>query len=564
MPRQALPYLVLEQPGHPSIRLEPGQHQLPDFDLQFDVGADILLVRIHPRTKLELGLLNLYLPISYEQTQSVFCNGFQSWSESREYGLEESIPPLRRIARHYLGNYGDNHLDFVKRGQGHLHSWTYTYLREADAPLRFWASLGEEQGFTCFQHQIQQGVLQVTKDLVGSRVEATTTLLHVWQRENSHLRRLHEQWFDTMSVPAPDHAPATGWTSWYQHYTHISEEIILGNAAAFADHQLPIQYFQTDDGYQTKVGDWLSIKPTFPNGMQYIAEQVKAHGFTPGLWLAPFIAEKDSALLRQHPDWLLRNADGQPVRAGYSPGWSGWFYALDIYQPEFRAYLKEVFDTVVKTWGFGLLKLDFLYAACIVPQRGKSRGQVMYEAMQWLRELSGGVPLLGCGVPLGSAFGLVDYCRIGADIHLRWEHGLLHWLRNRERVSTVLSLRSTLSRWALSGLAFWNDPDVFLLRDENLHLTPTQKQTIQWVNMLCGHLLFTSDDPRQYNAQQLADFCQIFDQATALPTSVTRVAPDVYRIDRGEHPPTWINLSKQAVEVEGQRVEAYGVVVVSR
>ncbi|MFT7589891.1 MAG: alpha-glucosidase (family GH31 glycosyl hydrolase), partial [Limisphaerales bacterium] len=65
----------------------------------------------------------------------------------------------------------------------------------------------------------------------------------------------------------------------------------------------------------------------------------------------------------------------------------------------------------------------------------KTLGDLMASAMEFLREVVGEKIILACGVPLASAFGNVDYCRTGADIHLSWDHTLLRFLRNRERVS---------------------------------------------------------------------------------------------------------------------------------
>ena len=134
----------------------------------------------------------------------------------------------------------------------------------------------------------------------------------------------------------------------------------------------------------------------------------------------------------------------------------------------------------------------------------------MHEAMAFLRSLAGDKLLLGCGVPLGSAFGLVDYCRIGADIHLRWEHRLLHFLRNRERVSTEIALQSTIGRRQLNERAFGNDPDVFILRTEKNELTPEQQFTILLINSLLGNLLFTSDYLGDYTAEQWSEFELLF------------------------------------------------------
>lgn len=90
-----------------------------------------------------------------------------------------------------------------------------------------------------------------------------------------------------------------------------------------------------------------------------MVEEIHAAGFQAGLWLAPFVCEKDSALFLQHPDWLLK-ADSKPWCCGSN--WSG-FYALDIDNPAVLEYLRRVFDRVLNDWGFDLVKLDFLYGA---------------------------------------------------------------------------------------------------------------------------------------------------------------------------------------------------------
>ena len=221
----------------------------------------------------------------------------------------------------------------------------------------------------------------------------------------------------------------------------------------------------------------------------------------PGIWLAPFAVEKKSILVREHPDWLLRDENGEPQPGGCN--WSG-FYGLDIYNEEFRAYLKKVFDTVIREWGYGLLKLDFLYAACLIPRRDKTRAQVMYDGMRLLRELAGDTLILGCGVPLAPAFGLVDYCRIGCDMTLNWLGDRIMRPLHREVPSTRNTLLNTVYRRQLDGRAFRSDPDVFLLRDDNMKLTRRQRETLAIVNALFGAVCFTSDNVGDYDPDKRA------------------------------------------------------------
>jgi alpha-galactosidase len=52
-------------------------------------------------------------------------------------------------------------------------------------------------------------------------------------------------------------------------------------------------------------------------------------------------------------------------------------------------------------------------------------------------------------------------------------------------------------------MAFWNDPDVTILRDTGNSLTEAQRRTLFLVNQAMGGLIFTSDDISSYSDAQL-------------------------------------------------------------
>jgi alpha-galactosidase len=145
------------------------------------------------------------------------------------------------------------------------------------------------------------------------------------------------------------------------------------------------------------------------------------------------------------------------------------------------------------------VKLDFLYCACLIPRRDKTRAQVMFDGMRLLRELAGDALILGCGVPLVPAFGLVDYCRIGCDMTLNWLGERRMQALHREVPSTRNTLLNTVYRRHLDGRAWRNDPDVFLLRDDNMKLTPEQREKLAIIDALFGGVLFTSDNVGAYD-----------------------------------------------------------------
>jgi alpha-galactosidase len=56
-------------------------------------------------------------------------------------------------------------------------------------------------------------------------------------------------------------------------------------------------------------------------------------------------------------------------------------------------------------------------------------------------------------------------------------------------------------RRQLNGRAYLSDPDVFFLREENLHLTKSQKELLYTVNSLLGGVLLHSDDMSKYSEE---------------------------------------------------------------
>ena len=126
----------------------------------------------------------------------------------------------------------------------------------------------------------------------------------------------------------------------------------------------------------------------------------------------------------------------------------------------------------------------------------------MADAMDLLRELTGGAKLLGCGVPLASAFGTVDYCRIGTDVTPEWDGQDYMKLFHRERPSTKLSILNSVFRRQLSGRAFINDPDVYMLRDTDNTMSVQRRRTLAEINAMCGGVLFNSDNMSEYGDVQ--------------------------------------------------------------
>ena len=490
-----------------------------------------------PRSKLYRVSAELHRQGS--ERERIFMNGFQSWTYCPEYGRLNRIRdlshlPTALVKRLGLDIYGDYYFVDYPNKPGFTHGESWCYFRTGRR-FELFASLDERPGYTVFGYDTHRGLLSLTRDCRG--VQHGGGEFHAFDlyvAEGSE-DEVFDGWFEAMGVHPRTTEKLTGYSSWYNRYQKISEQTILDDLRGCAEVLRPGDLFQIDDGFEPAVGDWLETDAKkFPRGLKPIVEEIHERGLKAGLWLAPFVAQKGSRLIAEHPDWLLRH-EGKPVRCGIA--WGG-FYALDIDHPGVKDYLTRVFRRVFDEWGFDLVKLDFLYGAAPYGNERESRAGRMTRAMEWLRELCGDRPILGCGVPLMPAFGLVDYCRISCDVGLDWEGRRLMREIHREHLSTRHAIGNTIFRRQLNGRAWINDPDVFFLRSDNIKLSARQKHVLATVNSLFGGMLLCSDNMGKYTPDARAAYAQLLKNRAAEKLQVFAEGLHLvvrYRLDGREH-----------------------------
>ena len=433
-----------------------------------------------------------------DRNEAIFMNGYQTWTYCPEYTRNSLIRGLHGIApalirRYKFDGYADYHFVEYPARPGIVHGHSWCSFRNG-TNVRLFASLDEEPGYTMFTYLSRPQSLVIQRDCVGIEFEGTYPIFDLYVDEGSE-DSVYDGWFRALPMKRPEAKPLYGYSSWYNRYQNINEAAIRQDLSGCKTIFQKGDLFQIDDGWEPKVGDWLvEDKTKFPDGMKAMVDEIHASGFEAGLWLAPFIAETESEVYQKHPDWFFR-PNGEMFCCGSN--WSG-FYSLDIDNPEVEQYLRDVFHRVFDEWGFDLVKLDFLYGAAPYGDRHETRAARMIRAMKLLREICGDHPILGCGVPVMPAFGLVEYCRISCDVTLDWNDKLHMRIIHRERPSTKQAIANTISRRQLNGRAYLSDPDVFFLRTENCSLNDRQKDMLATLAALLGGVFLTSDDPSSY------------------------------------------------------------------
>jgi alpha-galactosidase len=254
-----------------------------------------------------------------------------------------------------------------------------------------------------------------------------------------------------------------GWWSWTAFYAAINEGEVLANADWLSEHlkSLGYNFFQIDEGYQYARGEYVTANATqFPDGMRFVAHHILRDGLTVGLWTAPFEVSSRAWVYEHHKDWLVHNAEGQPIpledvwRQGVDT-----LYALDTTHPGAQEYLRQTYKTLVREWGVRFIKMDFMDTTAVEGYHYRANTTALEAqriGLQVIRDTVGDDVILDKdGSPMLNPVGLVDTGRISADTG----HS---FLRSKTAAPGIAA------RFYMNGNFFINDPDAFNVTDTYL------------------------------------------------------------------------------------------------
>lgn len=468
-------------------------------DIELDVVRENCRTTVTLRAQKGIELLEFAAayPFTPDKDDLYFFNGYQSWTDTKEFAAKERERDVNKLPKFLINafsfdRYGD--ASFYGYGKNRMHGYDVFYCK--GKAEKFVLNLNYALCYLLTELDKKQKLLKLSCDYNGYALKPDDVFTVADYYMSDSVADGLAYFYGVF--PQKDTPKIFGYTSWYNYYQDINEGILLRDLDALDER---FDLFQIDDGYETKVGDWLFVDgEKFPNGLKPIADAAHAKGLKAGIWLAPFVAEEKSELFSTRKDLFKRTADGGYVKCGSN--WSG-FYALDLENPEARDYVKNCL-THYADMGFDFFKLDFLYAASLEPVKGKSRSMVAQDAYAFLRECLGDKMILGCGATVFNSINNFDYLRVGPDVSLKFDDVLYMRFMHRERVSTKVTLQNTIFRSFFNDRLFGNDPDVFLLRDDNIRLSSEQKRALITINALFGSVLMTSDNLASYDDEKRA------------------------------------------------------------
>ena len=170
---------------------------------------------------------------------------------------------------------------------------------------------------------------------------------------------------EARGVVMPESEPAAfepAWCAWgYERRFTIDE--ILGTLPKVKE--LGFKWATLDDGYQIAEGDWDLTPARFPHGdadMKMLVDQFHAYGLKAELWWAPLAADPGTAFLKQYPQSVILDKEGNPQEITW---WNSWY--LSPVDPDVIREQQALVVKFLKDWGFDGLKLDGQHMNAVAP-----------------------------------------------------------------------------------------------------------------------------------------------------------------------------------------------------
>ncbi len=319
----------------------------------------------------------------------------------------------------------------------------------------------------------------------------------------------------------------TGWMSWNTYFDQATAEDNLAEARVGQKYLQPfgceiwsIESWQgNSDKLPVRKFHNMNLEVNerqFPKGMKQLAEDIRALGFRPGIWLAPF-GTGNEEFYKQHKDWFLHDKAGNPITC-----WNGQF-TLDPTVPEARKHLENIFRVASKDWGYEFFKIDGM--------SGRSRGYCahLYERPSiraqfkdptcpnpfelCVKAFRNGIGkdriFLACqGHTSGPEAGYAEMARTGADI--------VHPNKPVMWKNVTLQGRCTINQIFTHNISMIADPDTLLVKDLPLE----EARTTATIVALPGQLTFFGDRLAELSPDRMKMLQQSLPVALVRPNSL--------------------------------------------
>ena len=305
-----------------------------------------------------------------------------------------------------------------------------------DAPATLLGSPDWRDHFTEFRIDVEDGEaggpvssLLAECELDGVRLDPGGERTSRWieLRQGPDAYDLVETFADRVGryngVETPPEDPPAVMCTWYFFRDQYGQGELEADLEALADNRMPFDVFLIDNSWNLgEFGDFTTLD-NWDRGMDDAADRIREHGYTPGIWDAPYLIDPGTDMVEEHPEWLLTDSGGERINF-YMNDADHW--VLDPTVPGACDYLEREFRRVAEEWGFEYCKFDFMRAVFEADDIDfhdptKTRFEAYRMGLAAIRRGVGPDTYVSvCGGHYEASLGLADSQRSGSDVGPEW------------------------------------------------------------------------------------------------------------------------------------------------
>ena len=390
-----------------------------DENLSFlcESSDDGLLLTIYPKRELIFKDIYVNYDLNIKENEKIFFNGYLDSSCSYEVGVNEFDDISDNIFKKYFSNKKE------------LVGFSYLYIRDDDK-YRLFASLNEDFAFTKFTYQKDLGLI-FSSDIDSYKTCNSFVALNLCFINGEE--EVFDKYFELLNISKP-------------RIDSLYSYVIRDNNF---DEELLINKNKYIDTILIDVTDSLDNDELLDSDFKNIIDKIHDSGYKTGLCLKPFYVKEDSNFYLKHKDWLVYAEEG--------------IYILDIYNDEFRNYLKNLLNK----WDFDVYEFTCLDNICLLNEYyNKPKAMIIKDALSELKELINEKIMVVKDVPLASCFGLADVSHVTSSFDFNENASLLSDLGFKQNSFNNVLL-NLIYRRQLNKRAFCNTCDINILEKDD-------------------------------------------------------------------------------------------------
>ena len=148
---------------------ESSKLKCDNYSLELSINDDGIQCTLAPNVKMKLIEFSISAIKKFDENELFFANGYQSWTTSREFGRDDTLEGISKLAgftektkalSEISGDYS-----FAQYGKkGVFHSYTYTYFRVGEK-VELFGSCDERYGYTVFSVSYETNRFTIAKDV---------------------------------------------------------------------------------------------------------------------------------------------------------------------------------------------------------------------------------------------------------------------------------------------------------------------------------------------------------------------------------------------------------------